>query len=101
MHIFDDIYNAKGMGQVCKKLENIDVVFVDFIQNLQGQGSIYERMSRVAIELQQIAKEHHTCVVAMSQVANEALKEDSQAILYKGAGEIAAAADLGWWLSRY
>jgi replicative DNA helicase len=100
IHIFDNIYTSKGIRQACERIGGLDVVFIDFIQNLQGEGGIYERMSRIAIELQQIAKEHNTCVVAMSQVANQALREDSQIIAYKGAGEIAAAADLGLWLSR-
>ncbi len=100
IYIFDNIYTTDGIRKACEGVGDLDVVFVDFIQNLEGQGGIYERMSKVAVELQQIAKELNTCVVAMSQVANEALREDSQAILYKGAGEIAAAADLGLWLSR-
>jgi replicative DNA helicase len=36
----------------------------------------------------------------MSQVSNEAARGDPRIIGFKGAGEIAAAADLGLWLER-
>jgi len=47
-----------------------------------------------------MAKDLDICVVAMSQVSNETAKGESKIIGYKGAGEIAAACDLGLWLER-
>jgi len=101
--IFDNVYSFDGINERCKAITAIfrlDVVFVDFLQNMQGEGSIYERMSVIPVQLQKMAKELNTCVVAMSQVSNEAVRADSKLIGYKGAGEIAAACDLGLWLER-
>lgn len=96
----DDVYTFKGIHDTCKALEDPDVIFVDFLQNMQGEGKIYERMSTLPVQLQQTAKELNTAIVAMSQVSNEAAKGNQNIIGYKGAGEIAAACDFGLWLER-
>mgnify|MGYP000392011486 CR=1 FL=1 len=101
--IYDDVYTFQGINDRCKAIKlvsGLDVVFVDFLQNMQGEGSIYDRMSVIPIQLQKMAKDLNTCVIAMSQVSNEAARSDSKVIGYKGAGEIAAACDLGLWLER-
>lgn len=101
--IYDDIYSFEGIRDRCRAIRTIfqlDLVFVDFIQNMEAEGSIYERMSLIPVHLQAMAKDLNTCVVAMSQVSNEAARSDSRVIGYKGAGEIAAACDLGLWLER-
>lgn len=98
--LYDSIYTFNGIYKVCKAIGYLDVVFVDFLQNMQGEGGIYDRMSILPVEFQKMAKELNTCVVAMSQVSNEAARSDSKVIGYKGAGEIAAACDLGLWLDR-
>lgn len=101
--IHDDLYTFEKIFLRCKQLKmtgGLDVVFVDFLQNMQGKGTIYERMSVLPVQLQKMAKDLNICVVAMSQVSNEAARSDSRVIGYKGAGEIAAASDLGLWLER-
>lgn len=101
--IHDDLYSFEKVFLRSKQLkitQGLDVVFVDFLQNMQGQGTIYERMSILPVQLQKMAKDLDTCVVAMSQVSNEAARSDSKIIGYKGAGEIAAACDLGLWLEQ-
>lgn len=101
--IYDDVYTFEAIFLKCKQLKmtvGLDVVYIDFLQNMQGQGSIYERMSVLPIQLQKMAKDLNICVVAMSQVSNETAQNNSKIIGYKGAGEIAAACDLGLWLER-
>ena len=101
--IYDDVYTFEAMFLKCKQLKitgGLDVVFIDYLQNMQGAGSIYERMSDLAVNLQKMAKDLDVCVVAMSQVSNESAKAESNIIGYKGAGEIAAACDIGLWLER-
>lgn len=98
--LFDDVYTFDGIQTKCKAIQNLDVVFVDFLQNLQAEGGIYDRMSVLPVQLQKMAKDLDTCVVAMSQVSNEAARGDPKIIGFKGAGEIAAASDLGLWLER-
>jgi hypothetical protein len=98
--LFDNLYTVEAIESACTELGNLDVIFIDFLQNLHGDGSIYERMSTVPLRLQEMAKTLNTCVVGMSQVNNESVKSSSPVIGFKGAGEIAAACDLGLWLVR-
>jgi len=101
--IFDDIYDFGKMAEKARDIKNkvgLDILFIDFIQNLMGEGSIYERMSRLAPQLQALAKELTCTVVALSQVSNEAVRDNSPVIGFKGAGEIAAASDLALWLEK-
>lgn len=102
--IYDDIYSVDELRLKVKKhkmQQGVDIVCLDFIQNLQGPGSIYERMSEAIIKLQAMAKELEVTVIALSQVSNEAMRQDTEIIGLKGAGELAAAADIVLWLKRH
>jgi len=101
--LHDDFYSFEKIFLRCKQLKmtgGLDLVFVDFLQNLRGGGTLYERMSVIPIQLQKMAKDLSICVVGFSQLSNEAARSDSRIIAYKGAGELAAACDLGLWLER-
>lgn len=101
--IYDDLYRWQDIADTARRIKRehgLDVMVLDYIQNIVGDGTIYERMSRIAPELQALAKELDCTVIALSQVSNEAVRENTGVIAYKGAGEIAAAADLGLWLER-
>ena len=75
---------------------------IDYLQNIWGKGSIYERMSAMAPQLQFLAKELQITIIALSQINNESARETSGPVIgYKGAGEIAAAADFGIIIERY
>ena len=76
------------------------VVFVDFLQNLQEDGTEYERMSYATLELQTMAIEMGICIIALSQISNEGAKTRSEVIPFKGSGAIAASADLAIQLLR-
>ena len=55
LKIIDDIYN---LDEISILIENspADVVFIDFIQNIQTDlKTEYESMSRVAVQLQRLA----------------------------------------------
>lgn len=107
LFIVDNVYTTHEIRLKAKKVKletgGLDVVMVDFIQNLQGPESIYERMSQAAIDLQEMAQSLQVTMMIASQVsqlgATRGGKQDL--IEYKGAGEIAAIADVGLWLSRY
>jgi len=102
-YIYDDVYNLQEIKMKIKKhkLQNdIDIVCIDFIQNIKEPGSIYEKMSKIALELQMIAKELQVTIIALSQVSNEGMS-NPDIIGLKGAGEIAAAADIILWLRRF
>jgi replicative DNA helicase len=100
--LFEDVYTWEEIKSESKKLcfgGGYDFIAIDFIQNLIGRGSIYERMSFLAPQMQALAKDLNVTIIAFSQIPDEAITGDSFAIKYKGAGEIAAAADLGLWLT--
>lgn len=101
--IYDDVYSVDELRLKVKKhkmQDKVDIVCLDFIQNLQGQGSLYERMSEAIIKLQAMAKELQVTVIVLSQVSNEAMREGTEIIGLKGAGELAAVADIVLWLKR-
>jgi replicative DNA helicase len=105
--IHDDINTFERIYLRCKQLKmqhGLNIVFVDFIQNMNPAGfgdTIYSKMSLIPIQLQDMAKQLDITVIALSQVSNESAKEKTSVIGYKGAGEIAAACDLGLWLKRH
>lgn len=96
IHIYDDVYNLEEMDMKIKKHKlqgGVDIVVIDFVQNIQAKGEgIYDRMSEVAIKLQQIAKRHNVCVLALSQIS----KDNN----LRGAQELESAADIVLWIDR-
>jgi replicative DNA helicase len=102
LHIYDDIYTLEDMNLKIKKhllKGGVDVVAIDYVQNLALKGDIYERMSMAARELQRIAKRHNVCILALSQITGGKLKE-REVIGLKGAGELSEAADIVLWIDR-
>lgn len=105
IYLYDNIYTLQDIEMRLRQLTMqgpIDVVFIDYIQNMTfaGAKSEYESKSEIAKGLQRIAKQLKTCIVCLSQVPTSSVKEDSEILEYKGAGEIAAVADLGILLKR-
>lgn len=100
--IYDDIYEWEKIKEqiACDKSE---VVIIDFIQNvITRESDQYIRLSRVALEMQQIAKSSNSCIVVLSQLSNKAARRggDDTIVEYRGSGTIAQVCDLGFWLSR-
>lgn len=105
LFIYDSVYTTEDIRLKAKKIKlnhGLDVIVVDFIQNLRGSENIYERMSKAAIDLQQIAQELNITMILVSQVSQASAnwKESQEVIEYKGAGEIAAIADVGIWINK-
>lgn len=102
--IYDNVYDISTLRLKAKKLKltkGLDVVVVDFIQNLRGRESIYERMSEAAVALQQMAQELNVTMLIGSQVSQAAAGwQSKEAIEFKGAGEIAAIADVAIWMMK-
>jgi 5S rRNA maturation endonuclease (ribonuclease M5) len=100
--LFDQLYSLEAISAAARALkhtEGLDVLFLDYLQNLGGDGSLFERMSRAAPQLQALAKELDCCIVGLSQISNEAAKGGGFQT-FKGAGEIEASADVALWLER-
>lgn len=105
LFVFDTVRDISSIDINARKIKmqhGLDVVFIDFIQNVRKPGykSKYEMMSDIAIDLQALAKDLRCTIVCLSQIPNSAGKEDAGILEYKGAGEIAAACDLGVLLKR-
>jgi replicative DNA helicase len=104
LNIYDDIYTVEEMRLKVKKHKlrsGLDVIAIDYIQNIMGEGSLYDRISTSVIKLQKIAKELEVTCIVISQITNEAMKATSEVIGLKGAGELAAAPDIILWLKRH
>ena len=78
-----------------------DIVVIDFVQNIRTEwnGSEYERMTEVAIKLQQLAIKENIAVFDISQVSNEWAKVESDIIPSKWSGALVASADV-WLLMK-
>lgn len=79
-----------------------DVIFIDFIQNIQVEWwSEYERMTKLAIFLQQLAIRNNIAIFDISQISNDGQKNThSDIIPSKGSGALVASADVGLLMRR-
>lgn len=54
------------------KLKQPDIIIIDFVQNITCQGdSEYDRMSKVAVQIQLLAIETNAAILDLSQISNE------------------------------
>jgi replicative DNA helicase len=109
VRIFDDLYNVSRIRRkaikVKEELGGLDVLFVDFLQNLSETGDEVKDARLAAIQLQMLAKELDCCVVALSQISNaQAIQQNESGIgnyyAFKGSGAIKDAADVAVMLDR-
>lgn len=103
--VWDDLYEMGAIDSSLRRekaKKGLDLVVIDFIQNVRKPGfsKQYEMMSEIAKEFQRMAKQLRCCIIVLSQIPNSAGKEDSGILEFKGAGEIAAACDVGILLKR-
>ncbi len=103
--IYDNLYNFSDIRKAAAalKLKGLDIIIIDYVQNVLCEGrTIYDRMSRLSPQIFAMAKDLEVTVIALSQISNESARDsDSPVIGYKGAGEIAAAADVGIMLEKH
>jgi replicative DNA helicase len=109
VRIFDDLYNVTRIKRMARRVKEqlggLDVVFVDFLQNLNETGDEVKDARISAIQLQQLAKDLDCCVVALSQVSNAMAQNMNESGMgnyyaFKGSGAIKDAADLAIMLDR-
>jgi replicative DNA helicase len=102
LYFYDIIYNLDEIIALIKA-HTYDFVVVDFIQNVMtSEGDEYARLSRVALTLQECAKETNSTILVLSQLSNAIAKEGSKGkvLEYKGSGSIATVCDLGFFIER-
>jgi replicative DNA helicase len=108
LRIFDNVYNLQGIRSQAtrmSKVDGLDVLIVDFIQNVSVTGDEVADARTVIIGLQELAKELNCTVIAFSQISNSmamSQNEGSQGDYYsfKGHGAIRDAADIAIMLKR-
>lgn len=101
MFFYDDVYELDQIIAETKK-NNFDFIVVDFIQNVMTKkGEEYERLSHVALMLQKLAKEADCCILALSQLSNQMVRDKRDDIVeYKGSGSIGTVCDLGFFIEK-
>lgn len=98
LHITDELNSVEEIGLKIQEMiingEKPSVVFIDFIQNVQGKGhSEYERITNAILQVQAMARRLNVCIVVLSQVNNQS-SGISEVMGFKSSGAIASAADL-------
>jgi hypothetical protein len=90
---YDDIVMSMGMEKLTGKAE---VFVIDYAQLVRsGDLRDYEALSRLSKGLQTFCRQKKAPVILLSQVSNEHAKSPESGIIgFKGAGEMAASADL-------
>lgn len=100
MSFYDDLYKMEQIVKAIRENE-YDFVVIDFLQNiLHPARDEYSRLSAIAVELQQLAKEKNCCILGLSQLSNAVNREHGKILEYKGSGSLATVADLGFFLER-
>lgn len=101
LYIRDDATELSEIEKAARAVRNregrLDLVVVDFIQNVavRGVNQILERQATTATRLQALARETSSCVIVLSQLSNEAVREEGKGILsFRYNAELAHAGDV-------
>jgi replicative DNA helicase len=94
--IYDDVRSIDEITLKVKKHKlqgGLDIVCLDYIQKIQGDGKKYDILADAAIKMDDMAKDLQVATVTLSQVNNESVRNPSELMGMKGAGEIESAMD--------
>jgi replicative DNA helicase len=101
LYVRDNVTELSGIEKAARAVRNregrLDLVVVDFIQNVAVHGvhQILERQATAATRLQALARETGACVIVLSQLSNEAVREEGKGILsFRYNAELAHAGDV-------
>jgi replicative DNA helicase len=110
VRIYDNLYNMTRIRRQAVKIKEqigLDVLIVDFLQNIHETGDEVKDARIAAIRSQELAKELNCTVIAMSQLSNAQAQAQmdpsarkSGYYAFKGSGAIKDAADIGIMLER-
>jgi replicative DNA helicase len=108
--VYDTIYKMSNIRSEAKRIkehQGLDVLIIDFIQNIQGTaGDEISDAREVALECQRLGKELNCTVIGMSQLSNAMAQQDDAEkgkgdyYAFKGSGAIKDAADVAIMLRR-
>lgn len=96
--IRDDLWTLKSITEYVKSIDS-DIVIIDFVQNIQEKGSIYERNANIAQWIQKLASETQKTIYSISQIDNASAGDINRTWSVwvpklKGAGEYVASSDV-------
>lgn len=94
--IYDDVRTIDEIILKVKKHKlqgGLDFVCLDYIQKIQGDGKKYDVLSDAAIKMDDMAKDLQVATITLSQVNNDSVRNPSELMGMKGAGEIESAMD--------
>jgi len=101
LYVRDDVTELSEIEKAARAVRNresrLDLVVVDFIQNVAVRGvhQILERQATAATRLQALARETGACVIVLSQLSNDAVREEGNGILsFRYNSELAHAVDV-------
>jgi replicative DNA helicase len=80
-----------------KLVNNANIIFIDYLQLISSrkESKEYDVLRKVATDLQDLAKNLKICIVCLSQLSNDAIRNPNSEVMgFKGAGNIAASADM-------
>jgi len=105
LRVYDTLYrlpDIRSRAIQMKETSGLDVMAVDFIQNVHVEGDEVKDARTTILSLQNLAKELDCTVLALSQVSNEMAKWEGDRNYYsfKGHGAIRDAADVAIMLKR-
>jgi len=98
LKIFDNVFEMEKIKEIVEN-QKPDIVFIDFVQNINWKWmNMYEKMSWIAKDIQQMAIKSKSVVFSLSQLANNINKDISQwnldFVSLKGAWEFYASSDV-------
>lgn len=96
LHIIDDKYNLDDIINYTEYVKP-DVVILDFVQNIEVPWATteYQAMTKVALKLQQMAKQNNLALMDISQISNDQAKSNWwMTFKAKGSGALVASADV-------
>ena len=93
IRIYDTVRFIPDMEKIISS-SNASVVCLDYVQNLFiDRYSIYEKMSFAAQEIFRLATQYNQTWNVLSQVSNDSVRNESDLMGLKGAGELSAIAN--------
>lgn len=107
--VYEDLYTLKSIRNEARKVKSrggLDMLIVDFHQNITVTGDEVSDAREVAIGLQRLAKELEIVIVDFSQLSNAQANQDNEekglgeTYAFKGSGAIKDAADVAILLRR-
>lgn len=97
-----EIAEIENIVQALDLKVGLDVVFVDYLQHCRSGKHTrqYDILSDVTGRLQNLSKQVSATVIGLNQLSNDAAKNTSDNLEFKGAGDIAADCDVGIILQK-